>query len=851
MLRTALRNVFAHKARLVMTALAIILGTAFVSGTLIFGDTAGNAYRNVSAKNYRGVAVLVTANEGIRAPGDQHRTALDERLADKIRALPGVASVRPSATGYATIADKKQRPMGEEWQSLGADFTPGKDGKDSRYPLTSGRGPAAADEIALSTKAAADGPVLTKKLVGTVDTTDPRVTSGGTLALFDTATAQRLYSGAGSFSEFSVGARPGVDDVELTERIQRMLPEEKASAQSGSELARIQADEITMSTRSLTKSLMVFAGIALFVGAFIVANTFTMLISQRRREIALLRAVGASRRQVVRSTLVEAAVLGLLASVAGFVLGLGVALGLRPLLNSTGAHLPDGPLIVEPASFGYALVIGVVVTVLSAWLPARRAARVAPVEALSEIDQAPAQRSLVVRGVIGAVLGGAGVATMFYVATKTSSEGINAGMAGSALVLAGAAVLAPLLSRPLVTFAGKGLARMFPASGRLATRNALRNPRRTAATASALMIGLTLITGLTVLGHSATLGVDKMMERQGLTADYQVSSEGGWGLGKDAAGRLSAVPGVAAAVPLRTVGVDLGSDAGGLTGTDVSNLGKVAGLRFTSGSAEAVRAKNTIAVSEKTAGERGLRTGQRLKVTYNGDESGAEDEKPGRAKGPKTATYTIGGIYTDNEVVPKAFVSLATIASHVNQPSLANERILVKAEPGKASGLADKLRSALGSNPLVKVKDQSVLRAERSGSIGDILNMTYGLLGMALVIAVVGVVNTLAMSVFERTREIGMLRAIGLARRDVKRMVRLESVMICVFGAVLGIVVGGFLAWSGGHLVKSSFPAYEFGLPWPRIGLFLLIALVVGVLAAVWPARRAGRLSPLESMGVQ
>ncbi|MEV0264516.1 FtsX-like permease family protein [Streptomyces sp. NPDC050617] len=865
MLRTALRNVLAHKARLVMTALAIVLGTAFVSGTLIFGDTTGNAYRNVSAKNYQGIATLVTANEGLRSPGDQHKTALDERLAEKIRALPGVASVRPIASGFATIADKKQRPLGDDWGSLGASFTPGKDGKDARYPLVKGRAPASSDEIALNSGAvsdagftlgdkirfAVDGPVMTKKLVGVVDTDDPRVTTGGTLALFDTATAQHLFASPGSYSDFEVGAEPGVDDVELTGRIERLLPEDKALAQSGSELARIQADEITLSTRSLTKSLMVFAGIALFVGAFIVANTFTMLISQRRRETALLRAVGASRRQVVRSVLAEAAVLGLLASAAGFVLGIGVALGLRPLLNATGSHLPDGPLIVEPASFGYALVVGVAVTVLSAWLPARRAARVAPVEALAEIDQAPAQRSLVVRGVIGAVLGGAGVATMVYVATLSSSEGIDAGMAGSALVLAGAAVLAPLLSRPLVTFAGKGLARMFPASGRLATRNALRNPRRTAATASALMIGLTLITGLSVLGHSATLGVDKMMEKQGLTADYQVSSEGGRGLGKDAAHRLAGVPGVAAAVPVRTVGADLGSSAGGLTGTDAANLPKVTGMRFTSGSADAIRVKNTIALSEKTARENGLRTGQSVKVSYSDGEDDEEEGKPGRAKGPKTATYKIVGVYTDNEVAPNALASLATIASHVEQQNLANERILIKAEPGRAGKLDDKIRSALGSNPLVKVKDQSVLRAERSGSIGDILNMTYGLLGMALVIAVVGVVNTLAMSVFERTREIGMLRAIGLARRDVKQMVRLESVMICVFGAVLGIVVGVFLAWSGGHLVKSSFPAYEFGLPWARIALFLLIALVVGVLAAVWPARRAGRLSPLESIGAQ
>ncbi|GAA2717162.1 ABC transporter permease [Streptomyces luteosporeus] len=843
MFRTALRNLLAHKTRLMMTALAVLLGTAFVTGTLIFSDSVGSAYRNRMAKSLDDVAVSVTA-DGRAGPDAGERAVLDERTARRIAALPGVASVRPSVTGMPLIADRNNDPVGGSWGSDGANYVPGKDGKDSRYPLVKGRGPAAEGEVVLDVKTAGklgvtlggtvrmavDGPVVSKKLVGIVTTDNPRVSAGAGLALFDTPTAQKLFGKPGEYSELVVSATPGTDQSALTAKVRAMLPK-GLEATSGTELAAAQGKVIDEQTRSIRKTLLVFAGISLFVGVFIIANTFTMLVAQRSREIALLRAVGASRRQVVRSVLIEAGLLGLVASAAGFVLGIGVATGLHPVLNATGASLPDGPLVVKPSAVLSALGVGVVVTVLAAWLPSRKAARIAPVEALAAVDQAPAPRGLVVRNAIGALLTTAGVALMLYVTTFKDSSGMQYAMAGSALTLTGLIVLAPLLSRPVVRLFGGLAIRLAGVSGKLARQNALRNPRRTAATASALMIGLTLITGLTVAAVSADRGMASM-GKQDMTADYKVSSSNYLGLSPDIARTLAGQPGVATAVPLRSAGFQSDGRPAQATATDTRALGTVVDVHVVSGSLADVRGTASVAVSDKFAADHRLTTGATVPMSFY--------------DGQKAAPRVVA-VYKDNDVLSSVLAAPALVDPHMEK--VRDEQVLVKAAPGRAQELPKKIKEALGGNPLIKVESQDDLRRAEAGNIDDVLYLMYGLLGMAVVIAVVGVVNTLAMSVFERTREIGMLRAIGLDRREVKRMVRLESVMIAMFGAVLGVAAGCFLAWSGGHLLRSSFPQYEMVVPWARIAVFLLLALAVGVLAAVWPARRAAKLDALEAIG--
>ncbi|MGW7573130.1 ABC transporter permease [Streptomyces sp. NPDC054765] len=850
MLRTALRNVLAHKARLMMTALAVLLGVAFVAGTLIFSDTVGEAIKKASSKNLKDVAVSVHAVSGENGPDTgkdgKRTTLLDDKLVRTVRALPGVESVRPNVTGTATLAGPDGIPIGNGWQNLAVNFQPDKDGYDARYPLLQGRGPVAGNEIALdeatakaaghkvgdAVRFATDGPVLTKKLVGIVTTDDPQVTAGGSLALFDTATAQKLYLHPGQFDDLVVGAAPGADQQALTGKVREVLPKGRAEATSGTELAAEQSRMVTERNKSLSQTLLVFAGIALFVGIFIIANTFTMLISQRSREIALLRAVGASRRQVVRSVLIEAAVLGLVSSVIGLGLGTAIAVGLRAVLDANGAGFPDGPVIISPTAVLSSLGVGVVVTVLAAWLPSRKAAKIAPVEALSTVEAPPAPRSLVIRNSLGAVITGLGVAVMLYVTTLKSSDDLPVAMAGAMLTLTGVIILAPLLSRPLVSLAGVVTTRLFGIGGKLAKENALRNPRRTAATASALMIGLTLMTGMTVVGNSAQQAMDKMTAN-GLKADYKIATLTYIGLDTKLSQKVAQIPGVEAMAPLRHSGVATGNSSLSLTGTDLAAIGKVAQLDFTSGSLTAPGADG-IAVSRSAAKEHGWRTGDTFDGTFL-------DKKKTKLK--------IVGIYADNPVVGEAISGTSLVDPHLTQ--LKNDELLVKTEAGSTQALEKQIRHALGDSPLLKVQDHADLRKENAGEIETVLYIVYGLLGMAVIIAVVGVVNTLAMSVFERTREIGMLRAIGLARSGIKQMVRLESVVISLFGAILGIGVGIFLSWASGNLISHGLPTYELLLPWGRLGLFLLIALVVGVLAALWPARRAARLNVLAAIGAQ
>lgn len=857
MLRTALRNVFAHTARLLMTVLAVMLGVAFVSGTLVFGDSVGQALRGASAENLRDVAVSVQAEPrpvSDEAADEGRTTALTGKLVDEIRSVPGVRAVHPGVKGTATLAAEDGRPLNADnsWQNLATNYTPDSPHgeRDSRFPLVSGRGPSAAGEMALDRRTAeeagyhigdtvrfaTDGPALTKKLVGTVETDDPRVTAGGTLALFDTATAQRLFLTPDRFDEVTVASAPGTDEERLTHRVRALLPDDGITVTSGTRLADEQAEQIVKSTAWLTRLLLVFAGIALFVGVFLIANTFTMLIAQRSRETALLRAVGAARRQVVRAVLAEAGILGLIASAAGFALGLGIAAVLRPLLDVGGAGLPDGPLVISPSTVAWSLAVGVGVTVLAAWLPSRKAAKIAPVEALGSVDQAPPRRGMVLRNSVGGLLAVPGVLIMLYVSTLDDGAETNLmiAMCGAVLTMTGLIVLAPLLSRPLITLAGALTTRLFGVSGKLARENALRNPRRTAATASALMIGLTLITGMTVAGNSVRTALEREAV-SGLTADYQVSNAGYDGIEPALGRKVAGVPGVADATPVATAPLTARGADTTVTGADPRQLGHVTALHFSAGSLDAL-GPGKVALSDELARRTGLSTGDTFRGTLGFDDDRRE--------------LTVVGVYRQTHAVEDAVATTADVLPHAEGGKF--DSLLVKAAPGTdPSTLERDIRTALGNSPLLRVQDKEQLTKAESGEIDTMLNMMYGLLGMAVVIAVLGVVNTLAMSVFERTREVGLLRAIGLDDKGVRRMVRLESVVISLFGAVLGIGTGTFLAWACGSLAGASLSTYETVLPWGRLGLFLLLGLAIGVLAAIWPARRAARLNVLRAVNSQ
>ncbi|MFD9460460.1 ABC transporter permease [Streptomyces sp. NPDC060027] len=843
MFRTALRNVFAHKARLLMTVLAVLLGVAFVSGTLVFTNTISDAYQKSSAKGFGQVDVAIRPESAADTGDTLGRThKLTPPLLEKAAAVPGAASAIGVVNGFTAIADKDGKLIGGGFQSQGGNYWSGKDGgKDPRYPLTTGHAPHGTGEVAIDAETAkragyqvgdtvrlsVDGPVLKPVVTGIFTTDDGNVAAGGSLALFDTATAQRLFHSAGSYDEIDVKAAPGTSQTALRDALDDVVPKEVASTTTGRQLADDQAEQISSAMSGMKTGLLVFAGIALFVGTFIIANTFTMLVAQRTKELALLRAVGASRRQVTRSVLIEAFVVGAVAAVGGLAAGVGIGAGMRSLMGTLGATVPDGPLVVSPGTIATALLVGVLITMLAAWLPGRRAAKIPPVAAMSSVHAKATTKSLVLRNTIGALFAAAGVAVVLYATTMDGSDGQAPMGLGAVLLIIGVFVLTPLLSRPLIAAAAPVL-RVFGISGKLARQNSVRNPRRTAATASALMIGLTLITGMTVMAGSLQKSIDKMAS-SAIKADYVVSMANGNSLSPDVEKRLTAVDGVTDASSLRNAPSRIDRRTEFLTGVNGAAIRELTDLAVTDGSFAVGGAR--VVVDADTAESHGWKAGSDFQVSY-------EDGKKG--------SLTVAGVYEGNEMIQGIILDNATLAPH--QSEAADMQVMVKTAGGASAAAKDKLEKALGDNPAIKVQDKQDLSDSIAQMFTLMLNMLYGLLAMAVIVAVLGVINTLAMSVFERSQEIGMLRAIGLDRKGIKRMVRLESLVISLFGGVLGIGLGVFFGWAAGELLGSRMSTYELVLPWGRMAVFLLLAAAVGVLAALWPARRAARLNMLTAI---
>ncbi|MFF3783447.1 ABC transporter permease [Streptomyces sp. NPDC001933] len=839
MFRTALRNVLAHKARLLMTVLAVMLGVAFVSGTLVFTDTLGNALRNQSAKSYDDVAVAVTTYADQR---DEKTTGITAATLKKIQGLDGVSTATGRVSGFAGVADPDGRLIGNGWSNTGGNYFPGKNGKDSAYTFVDGTGPVAADRIALDketakkgeykvgdrVRVATNGPVKEYVLSGVFTTEDGAVNAGGSLVLFDTEVAQKLYLRPGVFQDANVSAVSGASAEKLLAEVKPLLPKD-AEAKTGQALADQQAKDIEDGLSGLNGMLLAFAGIALFVGVFLIANTFTMLVAQRTKELALMRAVGASRRQVKRSVLIEAAVVGVIASVIGFAIGLGLAIGLRSAMGLFGGKIPAGPLIVSPTAVIAAFAVGVLITVLAAWLPARRAAKIPPVAAMSSVHATATVKSLVVRNSIGAVLtllGGAGIVAG---ASRSGSSGRTIIAAGAFLTLIGVIVLIPLLSRPVIALVRPLLKRLFGVSGKLAAQNAVRNPRRTGATASALAIGLTLVTGISVLGVTLGQAVDRMTT-DNIKADYMVTMASGGPLDESALTALQKADGVSAISPQQATSLEVKGEYHSASAVTPGDVQQLFTLPTVSGSLDAL-GKGEIAVDKKTAESNGWKTGDTLPVKF-------DDDKKGELK--------VGAVFEGNEMLSPVLVPKNVADAHGGMSYI--REIWLKTDGGATDANEQALVKALGDNPGMSIMDRQDIRDMFGGSVNLAMNIMYGLLAMALIIAVLGVVNTLAMSVFERQQEIGMLRAIGLDRRRVKRMIRLEAVVISLFGAVVGVVLGMFLGWAIGQTLSSEIPQYALVIPWDRIAVFLVLAGIVGVLAALWPARSAAKLNMLTAI---
>jgi putative ABC transport system permease protein len=841
MLRATLKSLLARKLRLVLSGLAVVLGVMFVAGAFVVTDTLSRSFDTVFADAFSQTDVSVSAKPKValsEMEGEQVQPPFPAAVAEQVAAVGGVAAATglASADGARVIgADGKVlTSMGPP--RLGGNWT----GEDGLVQLRQGRGPRADDEIVVNAYVAKQAGlrvgdrvgVLTRQpkreftLVGVFGYSGDRDTVGGVQeVMFTEPVAQRLMLGrTGVYSSVSVRAADGVGPDQLRDRIAAALGPQY-EVKTGEQLADENAAGLQEGLGFFNNILLGFAGVALFVGVFLILNTFSIIVAQRTRELALMRAMGASRRQVITSVLVEAVVIGLLAAGLGLAAGVGVGAGLAYLFSSFVGGLALAPLAVPLAAVIASLLVGVLVTVVAAVLPALRASRIPPVAAMQEV--ATPDRPLTRITVAGALIGAAGAATLGVGLYANVGSPLVLILTGVLVSFVGIALLTPLVSRPVVSVLGRLFSWSLP--GRLGRLNSGRNPRRTAITAAALMVGIALVTGVTVVMDSAKTSLSQQAEDT-IKAQVVISGEqsGPRPPSFDPAvlDRASAIPGVRAAAGLWNDQAVVDGERTYVNATD-----DLARLADAYGAAPATGALTTLKPDQiAVSTQRGWPLGTRLTVQL--------------ARG-EAQIYTVVATY-DEQALPGSILlpAAATAQFGVPQPLFGFVR-LTDGTPVEA--VLPQIKALVADSPEVSATDRSAFVAQQAGQFDMVITMVQILLALAILIAVLGVVNTLALSVLERTRELGLLRAVGLGRGQTMRMVTVEAVVISVFGALLGVVVGAGL----GSAVVAALDGEgitELVLPWTRMGTYLVLAGLVGVIAAVLPAIRAARLNVLGAI---
>jgi putative ABC transport system permease protein len=831
--KVSLRNLAAHKLRLALTVLSVVLGTAFVTGSFVFTDTLGHTFHGIFSDVAKGVDVQVSGP-------DEHGRGVPVADLPRIAAVPGVRAVDPQISGQIVLLAADGRPVhsgGAPTQGLA--YTDPAHQVGPGYTFIAGTPPAGPGEIALNKGAMKLAKLTlgdhTRILVPSRDTVavtvtgvyDTKTDTGGYVgALFARDQALQLFTDGSHVNTVNV-AGTGLSPEALRDRLRQDVP--GLTYKTGAEVTKQTQDDVSTVLRFINYFLLTFGAIALLVGTFIIYNTFSMLVAQRLRELALLRAIGASRRQVNRSVLLEAVAVGASGSVVGIGAGIGLAYGLRTLLNSSNLGLPSGPLQLQPRTVVIALVVGVLVTVFSAYAPARRAAGTPPVAAMRQ-DLVATGSSLRRRTAIGIGSGVLGAAALTGGAVLPGGGGA-AGLVGlgALLLILGVLLGAPALSRPVVGALGAALAGPFGAIGRLARTNAVRNPRRTAATAFALTLGLMLVSAIAVFGASAKFEINRLVDNT-VTADYVLTGPDAVGVPYRAGQAVAGVPGVQSTVAIHPVTVRIGGSTQSGTAVDGPLTDQVA-FDLISGSSRL--GAHDLLVAEDTANSHHWRLGSQL---------------PARTLDGVPAPLTVTGIYRPNQLLGPWLTSGDYYRQVTPAPLLMDEALLVKARPGtNLASLRTGLENATDPYLVVKVQTKQEFKGDRATAINQLLGILYGLLGLAIVIAVLGIINTLALSVVERRREIGMLRAVGILRTQLRRAIYLESTLIALFGAILGLGLG---LTFGALFVRTlrDEGLEHIAIPYGQSVVMLVLAALVGVLAALWPAARAARTRPLEAI---
>jgi putative ABC transport system permease protein len=851
--KTSLRNFFAHKGRMALSAVAVLLSVAFVCGTLVFTDTINATFD----KLFNSTAANVTVSPK-EVKHEQQTGREDTVPASLVAHLSGVDGVRrahgDATTDKITVVDSDNKQLGS---STGAP-TIGTDWDSSEHKsvdLTSGQAPHGPDQ------ALVDHDTAKKKHLKIGDTirvitasgqfqahitgivTFRTTNPGAALFYFDTATAQQKMLGKPDvFTSVQLDAEPGVSDTQLKKSVTSSLGTQHYKIQTKAEATKENKSDLGSFLDVIKYAMLGFAGIAVLVGIFLIVNTFSMLVAQRTREIGLMRAVGASRRQVNRSVLVEAVLLGVVGSVLGVGGGIGLAIALMWLMGKAGMHLDTSELTVKAATPIIGLALGIVVTVLAAYLPARRAGKVSPMAALRDSGMPADGRAGRVRAVVGLVLTLAG-GLLLYGAASADKAKSGAGLLGLGVLLSlvGFVVIGPLLAGFLVRLLSAVVLRIFGPVGRLAERNALRNPRRTGATGAALMIGLALVAALSVVGSSMVASATEQLDKS-VGADFIVQSDTGQPLTADATKAIRNTPGLRSVTDYKEVNVKLTTPDGrsrnkSLAAASPSYADDLQ-VKTVHGTLKDAYGPDSISVDENYAKDHHLKVGDELTAAFVGG---------------RTAKLRVAAITSDDTTLDKGsfYTNLTTATKYLPADKVPLDAIMfAQADSGQQAQSYAALKKAMADYPQYKVRDQADYKDALKSQVQSFLNLIYGLLGLAIVVAVLGVVNTLALSVVERTREIGLMRAIGLSRRQLRRMIRLESVVIALFGALVGLGLGmGWGATAQKLLALEGLTALD--IPWSTIIYVFIGSALVGLIAALVPAFRAGRMNVLNAIATE
>lgn len=847
MFRVTVKGLLAHKFRLAATALAVMLGVAFIAGTLVLTDTIGKTFDDLFADVYEGTDAVARGEAAFSNPegaGDV-RGRVDASLVDTVAGVDGVATADGIIQGYARIIDKDGDPIGDP--EMGAPTFGGNWNESSDlnpFRIVAGEPPRADNEVVIDKKSADDagfrvgdtvtvlaqGPPQQLELSGIARFGDADSPGGASYVLFTTEAAQRLVAEPGKFDSVAAVADEGVSQRELAGRISEVVPS-GVEVVTGDEITTESQNDIEENLSFFNTFMFIFAVVALLVGSFIIFNTFSITVAQRTRENALLRAIGASRRQVLGSVLVEALVVALVASLIGLVVGLVVAAGLKALLAGFGFDIPSGAVVITPRTIIVSLVVGVLVTVVAALSPARKAGKVAPVAAMRDVAVGSTGYGSKLRVVVGGVVLALGVVSLLGGLFGGGSSALPLVGLGVLFVFFGVSILGRTIALPLSRMIGALLPRLRGITGTLARENAMRNPKRTAATASALMIGVGLIAFISIFAASTKTSFNAAID-ESFTGDFVIDSGafGTGGLDPALVGKIDDLPEVRAASGVRVGAAEISGGPEQVIGLDPASAFDIIDVRQLQGDSADLD-RNSIAVFEDVADEDNLAIGDTVVVLFK--DTGRQE-------------LTVAMIYGENELAGDYVLGID--AYEANLADQYDAFVFVdKADNASAASALAAVERVADDYPGADVRDRTGFKERLTEPVDQLLGLIYVLLLLAIVIALLGIGNTLALSILERTRELGLLRSVGMTRSQLRSTIRWESVIIALQGTVLGLAIGLFFGWALVQALRDE-GIDHFTIPYGTLLIVLVVAGFAGVLAAVLPARRAAKMDVLRAI---